>query len=153
MDGKDLWVAYNIFVEDGSDDFMKMPERKPSIEHDWGDSPGIDVDTSRASLPASRTIPLDLAIIVQDTDEFWEKYNGFFADLMQPGKRRWVVAAHKGFSYYVVYQKSDSVKMVTKWKNTGLLAAKFQLTLLEPEPTIGRGDIFLADEDGRLIIT
>ncbi len=152
MDGKDLWTAYNVFVESGADGFLRAPERKPGITRDWGDSNGVDEDTTRVFLK-DREIPLECAIIVETEVEFWLKYNGFLADLVQPGQRRWEVGVYKNQSFFVTYLKMDSMKIFTKWKNTGLIAGKFQLTLHEPAPRIGEGNIYLADEDGRLIIT
>lgn len=153
MDGKDLWVAYNVFIESGSDDFLKYPAKKDSITHDWGDSNGIDVDLTRVFV-GPRDINLRCAIIVDSTDEFWAKYNGFIADLTQPGTRRIQVAEYEGQSYLVHYKTCNSFDRFTRVKSgeTTKIACKFTLTLVQPEPKI-EGDVFITDEDGRFLTT
>ncbi len=47
IDGIDLWTTFRIGVEKGSDDFLKIPQRKESTTHDWQDEDGIDIDLTR----------------------------------------------------------------------------------------------------------
>jgi hypothetical protein len=154
IDGKDLWTAYSVFVESGSDDFLKYPAKKESITHDWMDTNGIDVDLSRQFFDA-REITLRCAIVVTSTSEFWQKYNGLIADLTQPGTRRFSIGEFGSRSYYLHYKECNSFDRFTRVKDgtTNKIAMKFTLVLVEPNPTLDNGDVFLWDEDGRFIVT
>ncbi len=51
LNGKDLFLTFGVVLQKGStNDFLRYPEKKDSIEHDWQDSNGIDVDLSRIFL-------------------------------------------------------------------------------------------------------
>lgn len=154
IDGKDLWTAYSVFVESGSDDFLKYPAKKESITHDWMDSNGIDVDLSRPFLDA-RTIALRMAIVVTTTTEFWQKYQGFLKDLMQPGTRRFSIGEFGPRSFNLHYKECNSFDRFTRVKDgtTDKIAMKFTMVFVEPTPDINNGDVFIWDEDGRLLIT
>jgi len=152
MDGKDLWTAYNVFVEAGSDDFLKYAAKKESITHDWMDSNGLDVDLSRYFLQ-SRQIALRCAIIAESTDEFFQKYHGFIADLIQPGPRRITIAEFGERSYYVYYRDCTLFDRFTRLKDVDKIACKFTLNLIETEPQVDSSLIYIVDEDGRFLVT
>lgn len=154
IDGKDIGTAYNIFVESGSDDFLKYPGKKESITHDWMDSNGIDVDLSRYFLEP-RDITLRCAIVVDSPDHFWQKYNGFIADLTQPGTRRWEVTEFGNRSFYVHYKSCGDFTKFTRLKDgvATKVACKFTLVLVEPVPELDAGNIFIVDEDNRFLVT
>jgi hypothetical protein len=152
IDGKDLWTAYCVFIEKGSDQFLEYAAKKESIEHDWLDSNGVDVDLSRVFLQP-REITLQCSIIANDEADFWLKHSGFIADLTQPGPRRITVVRFGDRSFFVHYKSCGNFTTFTKFKNLGKVAAKFSLTLREPNPEIDASNIILADEDGRLICT
>lgn len=154
FDGKDLWVAYSVFVESGSDDFLKYAAKKESITHDWMDSNGIDVDTSRVFV-GPRDITLRCAIIVATEAEFWQKYTGFIADLTQPGSRRITVVEFGSRSFYCIYKDCGSFDRFTRLRDgtTTKIACKFSLTLTETNPNLPNDNIFIVDEEGRFLIT
>lgn len=154
IDGKDLWTAYNVFVESGSDDFLQYPGKKESITHDWMDSNGVDVDLSRYFLEP-RDITLRCAIIVDTPDQFWQKYTGFIADLTQPGTRRIEVAEFGSRSFNVHYKQCSDFTRFTRLKDeeTIKVACKFTMVLVEPVPQLDNGNVFIVDEDGRFLVT
>lgn len=154
MDGKDLWTAYNLIVESGSDDFLKYPAKKESITHDWRDSNGIDIDLSRVFVNP-REISLNCAIVVSDAAEFWNKYNGLIADLSQPGKRRITVVEFGSRSFFVAYSQCTNFSRLTRVKEgtATKIACKFTLVFIEPEPSLESSNIFIVDEEGRFLVT
>lgn len=152
MDGKDLWAAYNLFVESGSDDFLKYPARKESITHDWQDSNGIDIDTSRVYV-GPRDVTLRCAIIVDSEDMFWQKYTGLIADLTQPGQRRISKAEFGSRSFYCIYKDCGSFDRFTRLRDVDKVACKFTLVLTEPNPQLPNDNIFIVDEEGRFLTT
>lgn len=153
MDGKDLWTAYSLVVESGSDDFLKYAPRKESITHDWQDSNGIDVDTSRPFV-GPREISLRCAIITTTTADFWQKHNGLMADFMQPGKRRITVVEFGNQSFYCIYKDCNDYSRFTRVKEgtTTKIACKFTLNITEVEPFLDNNHIFIVDEDGRFLV-
>jgi hypothetical protein len=154
MDGKDLWTAYNVVVEAGSDDFLKYAAKKESITHDWMDSNGLDVDLSRYFLQ-SRSITLKCAIITNTPAEFWNKYHGFIADFTQPGSRRITVAEFGERSFNVHYKDCSLFERFTRLKDgeTIKVACKFTINLIEIDPSLENDLIYIVDEDGRFIVT
>jgi len=151
LDGMDLWTSFGIFVESGSDDFLKFPDRKDSISHDWQDSNGLDVDLSRVYFK-DRDITLKMAIIVGSEEEFWTKRKAFLAQWAQPGTRRLTVGEFQQ-TFYVYYKSCGSFSRFTRIMNATKIMCKFSIIVTEPEPTFDNNDVFLVDEDGRFIVS
>jgi hypothetical protein len=155
IDGKDLWTIFGVFVEAGSDDLLKYPAKKDSIEHDWMDADGIDVDLTRVYL-SEREINLKMAIYATSEDDFWNKYNGFIAQMTQPELRRLQIKEFGMRSFFVYYKECTNYTRLTRVLDgtTTFIACKFNLKLVEPMPKPDdTGDQFLVDEDGRFIVT
>jgi len=153
IDGIDMWSAFGMVVESGYDTFLKFPQRKEPLTHDWQDSNGIDADLSRVFFK-ERTHNLNMAIVALDEADFWKKYNQFLAQVAQPGTRRFMVT-ELAQSFKVYYKDCTSFTKFTRIKveDSQKVACKFVLQVIEPEPTIDNTNLFLADEEGRLIIT
>lgn len=151
LDGMDLWTTFGMLVESGSDDFLKYPDRKDSITHDWQDSNGLDVDLSRP-LFKDRDITLKMAIIVSSEEEFWTKRNAFLAQWAQPGTHRLTVGEFQQ-TFYVYYKSCASFSRFTRILDATKIACKFTLVVSEPAPTFDNNDVFLVDEDGRFIVS
>lgn len=155
IDGADLALTYNIFVEDGSADFLKYPARKQTIEHDWKDSNGIDVDLSRIFLK-ERTGTLNVVIVTETEADYFTKHTAFITQLAQPGLRRLQVTAHGQRSYYLCYQDCTAYKQIIPLKGSdmeGMIVHRFSIQLMEPEPKLDASDVFIVDENGRFLIT
>jgi hypothetical protein len=150
LDGMDFWTNFSMIVESGSDDFIKFPDRKDSITHDWLDSNGLDVDLTRVTFK-DRNIVLKMAIIVSTPEEFWLKRNAFLAQWSQPGTHR-LTSTELGQSFYVFYKSCGSFSRFTRLQNTNKIACKFTITVNEPGPTFDNNDVFLVDDDGRAIV-
>lgn len=153
IDGKDLWTTFGIFVESGSDTFLQFPKRKESITHDWLDSNGLDVDTSRVFFEA-RTPELKFSIIAANEADFWNFYTGWLAEWAKPGTRRITISEFEK-DFYVIYQECSSFTRFTRIKDgyDRFVACKFTIRLMEPDPNINKSQVFLVDEAGRYIIT
>jgi hypothetical protein len=152
IDGIDLWIAFGVFVESGSDDFLKWPGAKQGISHDWQDSNGVDVDLSRRFLD-QRTVQLKCAIIADSEIDFWLKHQRFIAALVQPGKRRFEIAQFTGKSFYVYYKETGNFSRFTRIKGADKVACKFSITIVENEPQIDNDNVFIVDDAGRFLIT
>jgi hypothetical protein len=152
IDGSDLWTAYNVFVEEGSDDFLKYAAAKEGLSHDWGDAHGVEVDLSRRFF-APRNISLRCAIIVGTEVEFWQKYGALITQLMKPGKRRIEVAEFGNKSFFVYYKDCSSLGRFTRIRDGNKIACKFALNLVENEPQLDASQTFIVTETGLFLIT
>jgi hypothetical protein len=152
IDGKDIWNIFSMFVESGSDDFLKYASRKESITHDWGDENGKDIDTTRHFLN-DRNITLRMAMIVESETDFWQKYQGFLAQMILPGKRRVEPKRLGERSFYLVYKECTDFTSFTKIKDSTKIGIKFTVNFIEPNPQIENDNVFIVDEDGRFLIT
>ena len=151
LDGMDLWPTFGIFVESGSDDFLKFPDRKDSITHDWMDANGQDVDLSR-NFYKDQDITLKLAIVAANEDDFWLKRNAFFAQWAQPGTHRFSVGEFRQ-TFNVFYKSCTSFSRFTRILNATKIMCKFAIVVTLPAPTFDNNDVFLVDEDGRFLVT
>jgi len=152
LDGRDLWDTFNIGVESGSDDFLKIPERKDSITHNWLDEDGTDVDLSRTFFK-SREVNLHCFSQNANREKFWENYNSLITLFRKPGSRRLTITRHN--KDYFVYYKDNNAYQSFRFTvmPSGSILTKFTLTLAEPKPTFEYQPTFLTDEAGRFIIT
>ena len=152
IDGIDLYLIYGITIASGSNDLLRFPERKESVEHDWSDRNGIDKDTSRVFFKA-RDISLECNLIANSEADFWAKYNAFLGMLAQPGERRLEVAEFNA-NYFLIYIKCDSFTRFTRIKeNPGKIACKFTTTLRELKPQVDPSNQYLITEPGVFMIT
>lgn len=154
IDGKDIWTAYGMIVESGSDGFLQYPAAKPGITHDWEDQNGVDTDLSKRFL-GPRPISLRCGIIASDADDFWAKHNQLLSDLMQPGERRMEVAEFGERSFFVFYNEVNAFSRLTRLLdgNVPKIACKFTLVFTEQKPTLDNSNVFLIEETGRFLIT
>jgi hypothetical protein len=155
LDGIDLYTVFGIFIEEGSADFLKYPPKKASIEHDWQDSNGREVDLSRVFFD-QREGTLNMAILTNLESDFWQKHNDFISQFAQPGLHRLEFSSHGSKSYFVYYQETNnykSVKPLRGSEETGLYAYRFSMVIIEPEPQIDASNIYLIDEEGHFLIT
>lgn len=152
IDGKDIYMVYKMFIESGSDSFLKYPGKKESITHDWRDADGLDVDLSRVFFNA-RDIVLNAAIIVNNEQEFFEAYEGFIAHMKQPGLRRIEVTRFGGRSFYCYYKECNNFSSFTRFQSVEKIACKFTIVFTESNPSLNNSNVYIVDEQGRYLIT
>lgn len=154
IDGLDLYATFGLFIEEGSSDLLRFPSKKSSIEHDWMDANGRQVDLSRIFFD-QREVILNMAIICTGKEDFFTKQQSFIAQMTQPGTRRLTLDSHGERSYYVYYKECNNYKPVLPLtgEDTGLFAYRFSIVLVEPEPQIDASNVFIVTEDGRFLIT
>jgi hypothetical protein len=152
LDGQDMWTTYGVFIEKGSDEFLLFPERKDSLKYDWMDQNGIDLDVSNP-VYKEREMTLQCAIIANNQDDFWDKYQSFMDKLMSPGLRTLTIKEFEK-DYAVVYLKCNSFTRFTRLKTANKIAAKFTITFMEPAISEILTDEFgvpLTDDDGNIL--
>lgn len=155
IDGYDLYKTFGMGIEKGSADLLRYAPRKASLEHDWLDQNGVDVDLS-ANYLAQREITLNCWILAPDENAFWDQHDKLISQLMKPGKHRLELTAHQGRNYYVYYKDCSNytqVKAVIGRDGERMIAHKFYLTIVEPEPQLNNVAIAISDDNGRVLIT
>ena len=152
IDGMDLWTVFSMFVEDGTDDFLKFAAKKESITHDWKDSHGLDVDLSRVFL-RERDIDLRICFIVTSEADFWLKYKAFLAQMILPGPRRLEPKSLGDEQFFCHYKECGNFTRFTPIKDTNLIGIKFNVTFVETNPAVDTTAVFIVDEDGRYLVT
>ncbi|MFN3341905.1 MAG: hypothetical protein ACK40M_04365 [Flavobacteriales bacterium] len=155
IDGIDLYLNFGIVIETGSADFLKPPPKKESIEHDWRDSNGREVDLERFFFD-QREGALNMALIGTSEEDFREKLDNFIGHLTKPGLRRFSLKAHGDRSYYIYYKQTSNFTALKPLRGSdldGKVVYKFSILVVEPEPQLNPADTFLVDEEGRFIIT
>lgn len=152
IDGKDIWTVFGMFVEEGTDDFLKYPAKKDSITRDWRDANGVDVDVSQYFF-TERPITLRMGMVVENEAEFWTKYNYFIAQMVTTGLRRVEPKELGERSFYCYYKECGSFTRFTRLKGTTKIGIKFTLSLVEPGPQLESDTVFIVDEEGTFIVT
>jgi hypothetical protein len=151
IDGMDLWDTFGIGVESGSDDFLKIPERKDSITHDWLDEDGLEVDLSRTFFKA-RDVVLKCWATADTKESFFTRYYQLITVFRKPGLRRLSVARHQK-DYFVFYKDNNAMQSFNfTVLSSGKVFTKFSLTVNETKPSFQAVQTFLVDEQNRFII-
>lgn len=156
LDSIDLWDGFKTgILKGGSTDLLQYAPKKDSIEHDWLDEHGIEVDLSAPKFDP-RTLNITCIIITNTKNEFFDNYNALINQLMLPGLHALQIVAHGTDKNYYVYYKSCSawsqVKSI-KLDNNIMIVHQFTLTLSEPQPEVGASTSRIIDEDGRYLVT
>jgi hypothetical protein len=157
IDGIDLYSTYNLILLKGTADFLKYPPKKPSTEHDWGDANGIDVDLARIFLGANEGV-LSFLIGANSMQEYFDKHDAFINLWVKPGLRRFEIAAHNNRSYLIYYKEANNYEQVKSLRPGDPLSEykilhKFSLVVVEPEPKIYPGNVYIITEDGKFLIS
>lgn len=152
INGKDLFLIFGIYILRGStDDFLRYPDKKDSIEHDWQDSNGLDVDLSRVFLK-SKQIDLKCLLVTDFSDDFWRKYDRFLAELTTPGLKRFTVSEFER-DFFIYYKACSTPKRYTRIKETDKIIYEFTLSVIEQEPKFNSNSVYLITEDNLFIVT
>lgn len=145
-----------MYILKGTAGFLQEPPRKESIEHDWRDAHGRDVDVSHHFYD-QRTVQLECLIATKTEAEFLDKRDALFSLFLKPGLRRLTFNAH-GERSYEVYRKECSVFTAVPGAALkglpieGLTAYTFTLTVVEPYPQVVSDHVFILTDDDRYII-
>lgn len=154
LDGMDVVTTFGLLVKKGSADFLRFPKKKASIEHDWINVSGIDVDLSQIFFEANEGT-LECAMIADTEADFLTKHDRLFALFGQPGLRRLTITAHGGRSYFVHYVSCTNYVQVKAMRGipANQVIHSFNLTLREPMPQLAPVETYIGTEDNAFLIT
>lgn len=149
-----LSTAFGIFITSGYNDLMQMHETKERYTHDWGDENGIQIDHAAPIYFKEKKITLEMLMLANSEVDFWSKYKAFFQLITKPGTFRLYIE-ELSRSFYCYYQSSSSFSKLTSLKHEEYegIGVKFNLVLIEPEPSFWKQFTFLTDKNGNRLIT
>lgn len=155
LNNKNLETVFGMFVERGGlNDFLAFPKRKSSLEHNWPDVNGNDIDLSSPTFEA-RQFTLKCALIAtgeneqEKNDNFWNLYNGLFTELSGEGTHELYLSTIDR-TYSVYYVDQASVSKVAYEDNRMII--KFDLIFQEADPFTNIQKVYLVDEDDNYLI-
>lgn len=157
LDGTDLYLNFGLIIEMGEAEFLRYPPVKDSLEHDWIDDDGVEIDLSRNYFQ-KRECTLQCAILAPDEATFHMRRDAFIAQIIRPGEHRLEFKTHPGRQYFVTYRRTENWQQTVPLTGSafdGLMGQKFSLVLLEPNPARSYSSdvqIALGDDEGRAII-
>jgi hypothetical protein len=150
LGGIDL-ESIGVYVESGSDDFLKLPDLKDPYKYDWAERNGIEVDLSDPKFK-EKEITLNMAIIGTSEADFWSNYNSFLNLIKSPGTKRLFCGELKR-SFFVYYSKMNSFNRLSPIVGQDKIGAKYVVTFIEPIPSMLNPFAFLTKKNGGYLLT
>ncbi|MDQ1139408.1 hypothetical protein [Pedobacter agri] len=150
LGGIDL-STIGVYVESGSNDFLKLPDLKEPYKVDWAEMNGIEVDLADPKFK-EKEITLNLAIHATSETQFWNNYNAFLNILRSPGTKRLFVG-DLGRSFFVYYSKMNNYQKLSPIAGEFKIGAKYSVTFIEPIPSLLKPFAFLTKKGGGYLLT
>lgn len=126
IDGKPL-SYYGIYLQKGSEnELRKAADTKANLSNSSKTSSGITYDAEQF-FDKERSIKLNCIMIAPDQTTFWQNYNAFLYDLIQPGEREFDFL-YRTFKFY--YGKIDAVNVSVLG---GKIWCEFTLSMITTE--------------------
>lgn len=150
LNGKDLFGVFGTTVQSGSGSFLSFPERKGSLQHNWSDQDGLDIDLTSPKFEA-RDFRLQCTLISDARDDFWNKYNGLFTELSTMGTHQLYVE-DLDKTYTLFYKSQTNLKKLTRLNSTSQIGVSFDLIFGETDPMDNIEAVYLVDDQDRYLI-
>jgi len=149
MDGKDL-SQFGSYVLDGSEDnIRKASNVKENLKITTSNAAGVLYDSFAVRFK-SKDVTLKLLIDAPNITEFWNRYNGLFAVILQPESRNFYYAQLG--NEYECYYKSMSVSKFDILRS-GKVWCEFSVTLVFTKYRPVSQYMFLATQDDDWVVT
>lgn len=156
LNNKDFKGVFGLDVMSGSSDFLAFPNRKQSLERNWAEQNGLEIDLLEPKFEAREfKLICSLNIVNLGTPtaavtEFWNKYNGLFTELSGLGTHELYIA-DLGRTFTVYYKKQVNISKITPI-SSGKIAVTFELIFGETDPSDNIEAVYLVDEQDRYLI-
>lgn len=149
LNSKDLFTTFGVTVVINSDTFLAFPDSKDSLSNDFLDENGLYIDLARRKFKA-RTFTVKCSLVAANWNDFFNNYDGLFAELSRPGVHEFYVGKYgKVFKLYYVKQDNISTPGALSGNRVG---ATFDLVLSETNPFDNINPVYLVDEHDSYII-
>jgi len=150
LNGHDLKGLYGLVISNGTVQFLALPARKASVNHDWPEETGLDIDLANPNFSA-REFTLSCAVIADSRDDFMSKYNGLFTELSGLDTHA-LYLEELGQTYQIYYKSQANLTKLSKINNTTKVGVKFDLVFGERDPADNMEPVYLVDENANFII-
>jgi|SRR6185437_7981526 len=150
LNGHDLKETYGLVISNGTSQFLQFPARKDSVNHDWPEEQGLDIDLGNPKFKA-REFTLTCAIIADNQDDFKSRYNGLFTELSGLDTHA-LYLGELDETYQVYYKNQVNLTKLSKINNTVKVGVKFDLVFGETNPDDNMSAVFLVDDNGAYIV-
>ena len=151
IDGVDL-ETLGVFVIEGSDDFLRLPNAKERYSYSWPELDGEEVDLSSPVIFEPKDITIKMAIIANDESSFWNKYNSFISLIKVAGTKRMYVT-ELSRSFFVYFKAMNEFSRLTRILGGAKVCAKYTVTFTEPIPSLLKPYHFLTMQGGGYLLT
>lgn len=149
INGSDLKTIYGIDITNAISPFFAFPDRKASVQNDFPDENGLDIDLTVPTFSA-RTFTFNCVCSGSNMDDLKSKYFGLFTLLKIQGSYS-VYSDWVNMSVYAYYQKQANLGIPYK-NSEGGISIKFDLTFGETDPFINIPNVFLVDDQNRFLV-
>jgi len=133
IDGKDIYTTWGVILLEGSySPLLKYPKRKAVKYSNYAERDGITPDLRKIEFEP-KSVSLNFLIKHNSVDEFWVKYQTFFADMTSVGYR--TLDLENGLIFSLRFDKSTSHQS-PKLYNAGQNITVFTLSFIEDNHSI-----------------
>lgn len=147
MDGVS-WRDYGIIVKKGNrDEVLKSSAVKQNLSQKIRTKDGQFYDVDQVVFEA-KDVTFDLYMCAENLERFWQCYDAFFNDLIQPDERI-LYAGYTDEEYPCYYKKSSNFKVLTL---SDKVMVEFSLTLVFTSFRVNETEYILASEDDERIV-
>jgi hypothetical protein len=151
INGKDLKAIFGtVILKNGSDTFLAFPKRKDSLNHDYPEESGIDIDLSAPEF-AAREFTLKVALLATDRPDYWSKYNGLFTELSQAGTHT-LHLEDLGKDFLIYYKAQTNVTKLVRLNNGANVGSTFDLVFGEADPRSNIEAVYLGTDTHTYLI-
>lgn len=150
IDGYDWKTSFGAIITGGIPSFLAFPKRKDSVQHDWPEVDGIDIDLSAPTFEA-RQFTLSITMDATGRDDFKTKYYGLFTVLKQLGSRT-LYFADIDLEFTCFFVEQQNVKKNIRKMNGPKVSVSFDLIFKETDPADNIDDVYIITENDEFII-
>jgi hypothetical protein len=160
IDDMDIYAVFGVlFLKGTQNNLLQPPKRKASLTNNWREYNGEETDLTEARYE-SKDVSVPCALIADNEADYWRKYQGFFDLVMSDGIHSlFIRELSKEFDFY--YKETQNFTQITKIRYTNKVAAKFNLKITLPDPSIdfdqyivteGIEDYFITEDSNHILI-
>lgn len=149
LNGVDLEATFGVVIKNVVNALMALPDRKPSLSHDFPDENGLDVDLSNPTFVA-RDFTFNCVLTADTVENLKNQYFAFFTLLKQQGSYQ-LYNDFLDMTIDIYYQKQANLSGIQAITNNGY-AVTFDLNFSETDSDLNIPIIYLVDEQNRFLV-
>lgn len=143
INGYDLEAMFGVIITNGANAFLQLPDRKESVQNDFQNEDGIDIDLFAPKFKA-RTFAFNCVITAPTIEAFKTQYFGFF-QLLKQQELYEVFNDWLNMMLFLYYQKQANISNMYNTSSGGF-GMTFQLQFGETEPFNNMPFVELVDD-------